>query len=1271
MDTNPIVNGSHGKQKIKLSTLMDFIIQKAYHDLNVLTEILPRKGDVERKIAIYRYSASMRQQFVRLLAIVKWATKAEKIEKCFQLCDFLEQEGKIFVDTADELYRIANEMLPQAKLPYFDLISAAEVLSRGSYSLLPTCIKDKIIPLPPMTRDDKKTTLQKLNEVIKDRLLRSNVPQGISKTVIGNGQLTLTVEGEFEVVLTLLGDDPALPWRLLSIKILIEEADIGDYLCLSLQLEVLHSQAENLVAHRWAGYVKLIDHLPGGKLILSYWRKKEIQDQLTLSEDRVDYTLTVYIDQEKNDTPLSVEHFPVQEELNTSLNKLDLKKRGGLSIETLLMEAIEKRSLSKLMEVKHALQSSGLNLPVKLERDRIPSLVVNLIDDDDSSERLLLSVDTKSGDTKAMFSSDLSLIDENVNVNKLCNIIADAKIEAHLRICLQALAPLPVTCNRRLPIHCDSFDLLDKISKHRLFVKLHDLDQYYLIIGVECSKDLNVKESFYLMNVNDSTLGNSSEDVAFHCASFIKIRDVKSCQISDSEYHLMNVTEGVKNSPSKKRKFEAAFGLSVGSTKHIKFARTRVVDMIHFTLSTVAHAQLCKGLQRANFLYEKIYKDIHGDNVLKILWPPKFPDLCSPIIMDSILKNLIDFRVRLVDDGFQWKWLAEVTFKNHPVTALKASKSIEEEHIRFIVSYDTNHKWNPSTGDISLKLLDDWKGIIILYRLTSDLAEALQGNISIVICTVLDFMVRISWCDKMFKLRFSSISNANANFGENPHNLILDHLQHKLNNSKDIVKLLEKLSTAALAFTVLPLSCDHLRIQFRHFFIMDVHLKNSNSVIIHDMGKNTEVAVIPGFKEFITKFIETVDTSMAFTNDISESNIMDTEDTYPNRPNSADNSHADATLAIEALKEMTSTVESPTLPFSTSPFISGHNSSPLFIFSTSDFIQADNSPSGRRIGENHSSPQASVPNQLAAIVSGNENQTFTGNYLNNPPTKLQKQEYWASLSKVSTLTSARSDSVEISQAAFAKLLEPVSTDESLSGCLLSPFERYLSCAFLLQQIKRSAKSCDVSVGNETSRIVNLRFSMDNMSAEAMIDVSHLPTLRLGLLSSRDNFMKEDDVRTLVEFFRLKVASYPYKAGSLSSFLTLITAPVKILEDCINIMKLELFPDPKRSWKVCWCLTIPPNCPKIAPLGFQAVALKAKLLIVLQFWKYGVTPLVIPIVCSVQDGSVNVLDSVYPDGVDSNLLSAVKSILKSRKDVYPSSRDRCQLFETVREILAKL
>lgn len=44
----------------------------------------------------------------------------------------------------------------------------------------------------------------------------------------------------------------------------------------------------------------------------------------------------------------------------------------------------------------------------KLQCDRIPALAINLSDDDDLSESLLLSIDTKSGDIKAMFSSDLS-----------------------------------------------------------------------------------------------------------------------------------------------------------------------------------------------------------------------------------------------------------------------------------------------------------------------------------------------------------------------------------------------------------------------------------------------------------------------------------------------------------------------------------------------------------------------------------------------------------------------------------------------------------------------------------------------------------------------------------------------------------------------------------------------------------------------------------------------------------------------------------------------
>lgn len=42
---------------------------------------LPRKTDMERKIEIYNFSARTRQLFVRLLALVRWASSASKVDK--------------------------------------------------------------------------------------------------------------------------------------------------------------------------------------------------------------------------------------------------------------------------------------------------------------------------------------------------------------------------------------------------------------------------------------------------------------------------------------------------------------------------------------------------------------------------------------------------------------------------------------------------------------------------------------------------------------------------------------------------------------------------------------------------------------------------------------------------------------------------------------------------------------------------------------------------------------------------------------------------------------------------------------------------------------------------------------------------------------------------------------------------------------------------------------------------------------------------------------
>lgn len=44
---------------------------------------------------------------------------------------------------------------------------------------------------------------------------------------IANGRVRFRVEGEFEATLTVMGDDPDVPWRLLKLEILVEDKETG------------------------------------------------------------------------------------------------------------------------------------------------------------------------------------------------------------------------------------------------------------------------------------------------------------------------------------------------------------------------------------------------------------------------------------------------------------------------------------------------------------------------------------------------------------------------------------------------------------------------------------------------------------------------------------------------------------------------------------------------------------------------------------------------------------------------------------------------------------------------------------------------------------------------------------------------------------------------------------------------------------------------------------------------------------------------------------
>lgn len=164
--------GPSGGGSISLSLLIDFIIQRTYHELTVLAELLPRKTDMERKIEIFQFASRTRLLFVRLLALVKWAASVSKVDKSSSIMAFLDKQSMIFIETADALSRMARETLVNARLPNFHLPSAVEVLTLGTYSRLPLCIRDRIIPPDPITPPEKKNTLTRLSQVSVDKLLK-------------------------------------------------------------------------------------------------------------------------------------------------------------------------------------------------------------------------------------------------------------------------------------------------------------------------------------------------------------------------------------------------------------------------------------------------------------------------------------------------------------------------------------------------------------------------------------------------------------------------------------------------------------------------------------------------------------------------------------------------------------------------------------------------------------------------------------------------------------------------------------------------------------------------------------------------------------------------------------------------------------------------------------------------------------------------------------------------------------------------------------------
>lgn len=107
----PQAPAEYGSRTIALNYLLDFAIQFTYHELSILTELLQKKSESDRKISLAHFARSTRLIFLKLYAIVKWVKKSKKFDQLDNICFFLDQQCEYFVETADRFAHVSRAEL--------------------------------------------------------------------------------------------------------------------------------------------------------------------------------------------------------------------------------------------------------------------------------------------------------------------------------------------------------------------------------------------------------------------------------------------------------------------------------------------------------------------------------------------------------------------------------------------------------------------------------------------------------------------------------------------------------------------------------------------------------------------------------------------------------------------------------------------------------------------------------------------------------------------------------------------------------------------------------------------------------------------------------------------------------------------------------------------------------------------------------------------------------------------------------------------------------
>lgn len=649
-------------------------------------------------------------------------------------------------------------------------------MTTGTFKRLPTCIKDRIVPCDPITPAEKKSTLQRLSQVIQHRLVTGKLLPQMRDIKIEAGRVTIHVPNEFSMCLTLMGDGPDVPWRLLELEFLVSDRETGSgtalvhplqtkYMhqlvqarlmetpnlltdayyvlhnfCQSLQLEVLYLQTLRLMQDRLNNDIHVDQYKPGERLTVSYWREFTMKNP----KSRLGYKLTVAMDQENPAEPLAVINIPSFGSKENGIADRMISA-DQLSMESLLVHTINVRTNIRLSELKQELESMIKNVECSLAG--FPAILsVTVLQPCSSAELLNITTDTYTGMLQCNIEEyEVPLVSElsaalNGDRSRLPALISELRFWITQRRCKKTLQHLPVTTHDQVPIIFEPNHPMTKNGKRRMFVKFEKHPSVILIVEFKEKESFSceMEYTFHLATVKSCLMDRAFQNNKHNDSFDNDIPKMYYRVESLTEFDTFVVTHGPNmsvdtdlSSRGTKRPSSEPSGQDVvlvtsqsKKMKHSAYFIPELAYVVALCDERIPFVSLANELNKRGIPHQGLQVDTNATAiVLRIIQLPS-PSSDPNIIAawKSLMTRLLGISIRMRSKDSTMNFMVEFVFYSSPLTTSHPKEQVSRRPVYYSYLVRTAEALSITVDS----LLEEWAKIVHLYSIVHDFTEYLN-----------------------------------------------------------------------------------------------------------------------------------------------------------------------------------------------------------------------------------------------------------------------------------------------------------------------------------------------------------------------------------------------------------------------------------------------------------------------------------------------------------------------------------------------------------------